>query len=306
MTTRSSGTLALIREGRARLEERGVPNALHNAEWMLSHLLGCRRSDLYLDAGREINDTILARYREFVARRCAREPLQYILGSTEFMSYTFTIDHGVFIPRFETELLVERVERRLDMHGAGRRVAVLDLCCGSGVIALALALRHGCVTAVGVDISPEAIRMARNNAELHGLSGRVEFMSGDASEYLSHETARFDAVVCNPPYIAAGELRNLAPEVREFEPLEGLLGGSEGLDFYHALVPRVSGRLADRGVAAFEIGAAQGEAVRRSFLDALLTDVQVFKDYNHMDRVVIGRVGGATAISGSESSRPAR
>jgi release factor glutamine methyltransferase len=291
VTHRSSGTLALVDEGRARLEEHGVPNALHNAEWMLSHLLGCRRSDLYLDPRRDISPAIVARYREFVARRSVREPLQYILGSTEFMSATFLIDHGVFIPRFETEVLVERVERRLHERAADRTAAVLDLCCGTGVIALALLLRNPHLTAVGVDISPEAVRAARRNADLHGLAGRVEFVTGDAAAYVARETARFEAIVCNPPYIAASEVLELAPEVREFEPMESLLGGPEGLDFYRTLVPRVPERLAGNGVAAFEIGAGQGEAVRRLFLDASLADVQVHQDYNHMDRVVIGRAG---------------
>ncbi|MBI4720483.1 MAG: HemK family protein methyltransferase, partial [Chitinivibrionia bacterium] len=167
--------------------------------------------------------------------------------------------------------------------------------CGSGVIALSLALRNPRLAAVGVDISPEAILTARNNAEMHGLSARVEFAIGDAAEYLSREEARFDAVVCNPPYIASGEMRSLAPEVREFEPLEGLLGGADGLDFYRALAAPAAAHLAGGGAAAFEIGADQGEAVRRLFLEASLENVQVFKDYNRMDRVVVGR-----ALSGKD------
>lgn len=283
----SSQIVVLIREGRALLEEHGVPNALHNAEWMLSGLIGCARADLYLRAGDTVDRKLIDRFEQQILRRCRREPLQYILESVEFMSYLFAITHGVFIPRFETELLVERVEHHLQARGSIDQSVLLDLCSGSGVIALSLLLRNPGLRALGVDSNPAAVALAGLNADSHGLSRRTVFEAGDAAGYLASSTARFDLIVSNPPYIPSTEIAHLAPEVREFEPLESLAGGPDGLDFYREVIPLVPPRLTERGFVAVEIGAGQGEAVSALMLGAGLTDVVVYNDYAGFERVVV-------------------
>lgn len=287
----SSPTVTLIKKGQVLLEQHGVLNALHNAEWMLSGLIGCNRADLYLRAGAAVDQALIDRFEQQILRRCRREPLQYILGSAEFMSYQFQITHGIFIPRFETELLVERVEHHFQERGIHEQCAILDLCCGSGVIALSLLLRNRGLSAVGVDSNPEAVRIAGCNADYHGMSRRAVFETGDAAGYLARSTTGFDLIVSNPPYIPASEIEWLAPEVREFEPRESLCGGLDGLDFYREAIPLLSPRLTEQGIVAVEIGAEQGEAVSALMRAAGLEGVIVYKDYAHFDRVVIAHAG---------------
>jgi release factor glutamine methyltransferase len=282
----SSPASNLIKEGQTLLERHGVPNALHNAEWMLSHLLECTRAELYLAAA-AVDQRVVDRFEEYIVRRCAREPLQYILKSVEFMSYPFAAVPGVFIPRFETELLVERAEQHLAARGI-REGAVLDLCSGSGVIALSLALRNRDLKAIGVDFNPEAVDVSDRNAETHGIGDRVRFEMRNARTFLVDCEMQFDLIVSNPPYIRTGEMTDLPPEVREFEPVESLCGGPDGLEFYREVMPILPRAMTKRGVAAFEIGAEQGDAVSDLMRAAGLESVTVYKDYAEHDRVVIG------------------
>lgn len=284
----SSRIGALIREGRTLLERHGVPNALHNAEWMLSELIGCTRADLYLRSDSGIEGALVERYQALLMRRCRREPLQYILGSVEFMSFRFAVSHGVFIPRFETELLVERAERHLRESGAHENGTILDLCSGSGVIALSLLLRNsGLRAAFGVDSNPDAVAVATKNAAAHGLENRAIFTTGEAALFLERSRDRYDLIVSNPPYIAEPDMSALAPEVREFEPKDSLCGGPDGLDFYRRVIPLLPPCLAGRGIAAMEIGAGQGEAVSALMLDAGMMDPRVYRDYADFERVVV-------------------
>lgn len=287
MGVQSSPIVELIREGRSLLERHEVPNALRNAEWMLSDLIGCDRADLYLRTGAAIEPELAERFQQRIRRRCRREPLQYILESVEFMSYRFAITRGVFIPRFETELLVERVEQHLIARGIDRDGAILDLCSGSGVIAVSLLLRNPGLRAHGIDRNADAVALAGRNAEAHGVIQRAHFERGDAAAFLAGSTATFDLIVSNPPYIPSTEIAQLAPEVREYEPLESLAAGPDGLDFYREAVPLVPPRLTERGVAAMEIGAGQGEAVSALMRGAGLTDVVVYQDYSGFDRVAV-------------------
>lgn len=292
MGMQSSRTAALIREGRAQLERHNVPNALHNAEWMLSGLIGCTRAELYLRGDAPVDPASVSRFEEQIQRRCLREPLQYILGSVEFMSYQFAIVPGVFIPRFETELLVERLEPHLHGRGIRERGTILDLCSGSGVIALALLMRNPGLTAVGVDSNPAAVALSERNAASLGLERRAIFEVADATARLARGGDRFDLIVSNPPYIPTAEMGRLAPEVREHEPPESLLGGADGLDFYRSAIPLLPPRLTDRGVVALEIGAGQGDAVSALLGKAGLGDVVVYNDYAGFERVVIAYASG--------------
>ncbi len=288
MRGRGSEAVDLVKRAEGYLERRGVPNARRNAEWMLVSLLGCRRAELYLDPHRPVDPETEARFEELVRRRGDREPLQYILGSVEFMSLPFVITEGVFIPRFETELLVEHVEKQLAETQRTDGARVLDLCSGSGVIAVSLAKRLPGVFAVGVEQDPAAVDLARENAKLNGVEDRTDFVAGEAVGFLVEDEGVYDAVISNPPYIARGELEELPPEVRRHEPLAALDGGEDGMDFHRNAASHLAPRLAPGGFAAFEIGAAQGAAVSEMFAAASLVNVEIIKDYNGFDRVVMG------------------
>jgi release factor glutamine methyltransferase len=275
----------LIRDGEIHLVVAGVPNARRNAEWMLADLLRCRAADLYLDATRAPDAGDVERYRELIERRSSREPLQYILGHTEFMSLPFRSRPGVFIPRPDTECLVEIAEARLN-RGAAR---VLDLCCGSGVIAVSLLRRHPDVTTVAVDVDAAAGELTIHNAEANGVHDRMRFVGADAAGFLEGTDERFDMVACNPPYIATGEMNDLPPEVRDHEPWLSLDGGADGLDFYRGVAGPLCRCLKPGASVLFEIGSAQAAGVRAILEAASLVDIEVHQDYAGCDRVVVAR-----------------
>jgi release factor glutamine methyltransferase len=288
----------LLRRGESYLVGRGVPNARRNAEWLLSHVLDCRAADLYLDTSYAPAPLQVGAYKRLLQRRGSREPLQYILGTTEFMSLSFCLAAGVFIPRPDTEVLVERIEPYLAMlegrEAIGARdaggVQMADLCCGSGVIAISLAKRVGGVRAVAVDLSPAAVDLAAKNAELNGVADRVECVRGEAVAFLAQTSTRFDAIVCNPPYVATGDIEALPPEIKLHEPRLGLDGGASGLDFYRAAAPMLRRALKPGGVVAFEIGSDQAESVRALLADEAFEHITVHRDYADHDRVVIAEM----------------
>jgi release factor glutamine methyltransferase len=265
------------------LADHGVPNARNNAEWMLCHVLGCERIDLYTRQA-EVGGWE-QRYRGLLARRAKREPLQYIVGTTEFMSLVFETPAGVFVPRPETEALVEAAERRLRDRPIDSRLHVLDLCCGAGVVAVSLAARIPNLTAVAVDTSAAAAVATRANAARNGVGNRVRAVRADAAAVL--ERGEYAAVVANPPYIESREVDNLPPEVRDHEPRRALDGGPDGLDFYRRVVPLLRDGLRGGGFAAFEIGDTQGPGVAALLEDAGFTGVTVVADFSGRPRVVV-------------------
>ena len=279
----------LIRYGESFLTSHGVPNALRNAEWLLAHVLDFRSADLYLDGSYSPAQTQIDAFQRLLDRRGAREPLQYILGTTEFMSLQFYSPPGVFIPRPDTEALVERIERHLQDNGDGGRRLIADLCCGSGVIGISVVKRVANTTARAVDLSQAAVDLTARNAALNGVRDRVECIHGDAIEYVGQVGDRFDVVACNPPYIPTDDIQNLAPEIREHEPKLGLDGGGTGLDFYCAIAGVLRRSLKSGGLLAFEIGSDQAERVADILADRGFVEIEVHPDYAGLDRVVIAR-----------------
>jgi release factor glutamine methyltransferase len=276
----------LLRRAESRLVDNGVPNARRNAEWMLCHSLGVRMLDLYTGSREVLDDARVADYWRLIDRRAAREPLQYILGTTEFMSLPFEVRPCVFVPRPDTETLVERAEERLRARPLHEPLEVLDLCCGSGVIGVSLAARIPNLSVTAVDVAPEAAELASRNAVRNGVEDRVRVIEADAFAYLDGTRGEYAAVVCNPPYIESGELRGLPREVREHEPMLALDGGHDGLDFYRRVIPSLRARVATGGFAMFEIGDRQGAAVSSLLRGAGFGSIDVFKDYAARDRVV--------------------
>jgi len=294
----------LIRDGESYLAMRGVPNARRNAEWLLAHVLACRSADLYLDTHYVPAPIQVRAYERLLDRRGSREPLQYILGMTEFMSLPFYAVPGVFIPRPDTEILVEKIEEHLakvngrattDGSSMTRALQsdaprhVLDLCCGSGVIAVSVVKRVARTVATAVDVTDIATDVAARNADLNCVGRRVDCIRADAIEFLENSPHRFDVIACNPPYVPTDDLASLAPEIKLHEPRLGLDGGRGGLDFYCAIVHVLRRSLKPGGAAFFEIGAGQAERVCELLAGESLTDVSVYKDYAGQNRVVVAR-----------------
>lgn len=278
----------LLHEGERYLTERGVPNARRNAEWVLAHCLGCHSTELYLDPLRQPGIDRLEVFYAMLERRGGREPLQYILASTEFMALPFETPRGVFIPRPDTETLVEHVERELIDRATGSR-RILDLCCGTGVIAVSLLCRVAGATAVAVDVDGEAVNVTLRNAARNGVEKRLRCVKQDAASLLQTSAETFDVVVSNPPYIPTGDIDRLPPEVRDHEPRVGLDGGADGLEFYRRVIPGIGDSLAADGVVAFEIGEDQGGHVERMLSEASLAGATIHRDYAGRDRVIIAR-----------------
>jgi release factor glutamine methyltransferase len=261
-----------VRAGAGRLAEAGCETPRLDAEVLLAWLLGVGRERLVIDGGSRLGAEDAARYARLLARRAAREPVAYITGVKDFRRISVAVDRRVLIPRPETELLVE-VGLSL---GAGARV--VDVGTGSGAVALALADERPDLVVTGVDVSGDAIEVARSNALRLGLD--VSFLCGDL---LGGPSGAFDAVLANLPYVAEGV--SLPPEVVRYEPRGALFAGPDGLDQIRRLVAGVGGV----PLVALEIGSDQGEAVASLVSGAGFGSVEVVADLAGHDRVVVGR-----------------
>jgi release factor glutamine methyltransferase len=261
------------------LKALGVEDPAKEAELLVTVGLGVDRVSLYRDdpaLGWE-DPRILD---EMLARRERREPIQYILGEVEFYGLRITVGPGVLIPRPETELLVEEALRRLKGKLSPR---VLELCTGSGCVALAVARELPEARVIATENSAHALRYAHKNAELNGL-GNVAFLSG--SLFMPVAGQSFDAVLSNPPYIRTGDIDTLAPEIRNWEPREALDGGPDGLDFYRQIIPRAKDFLNPGGALIVEMGASLAPEVARIASDAGLRPHPPLQDWGGCDRVM--------------------
>ena len=250
-----------IREIKERTEaffkKKSVPNAKLDTDILIAHSLGIKRLDIYLDLDRPLTEAQLTDLRSLVKRRASREPLQYIIGNTEFYGLTLKVDPRALIPRHETEELIELIVERL--KAPPKRI--LDLGTGSGAIALALASRYSDAEVTATDQSEGAITLAKENALALNLSSRVTFIKGNWFEPLD-EGARFDLIVSNPPYLTEAEMQTAEPEVIDHEPQSALASGQEGLDDLGLLFKSVPKYLAEGGLLALETGIGQADAIK--------------------------------------------
>ena len=230
------------------LAGKGVDNARLEAEWLLCAATGLDRVGLYLNFEKPLSDEELTRYRSMVTRRGRREPLQHILGSQEFCGREFEVTPQVLIPRHDTETLVHEALTRMP-----DAVTVLDIGTGSGCIAVCLAQQLPLAAVTAIDISGEALAVARRNAERHGVA--IEFLQGSLCEPVAGRC--FDLIVSNPPYIPSSTIDLLEPEVRDFDPRGALDGGVDGLSLYTAMIPAALTCLNSSGWLLVEIGAGQ-------------------------------------------------
>jgi release factor glutamine methyltransferase len=288
MTARTWTTLELVRTTSDFLASKGLGSPRLAAERLLAHAMGCRRVDLYVATGKTVEDDVLESYRSLVRAYAAGAPLQYVVGETEFMGLAFTVDRRALIPRPETELLVDAVQKRLRQTAAGP-LAVLELGTGSGAIAVALAVHLPHIEVWTTDASPPAAALAAVNARRHGVEARVHVLVMDRFEALSPNLAGTMAcVVSNPPYVTTAEMETLPALVRDNEPRAALHGGPDGLEFHRYLCDQGLAFLAPGGTLAVEIGAGQGVAAQGLFGAAGLRDVTLLRDYAGLDRIVLG------------------
>ena len=243
-----------------------VENARREAEWLLSHLLGIPAMELYLSPDRELPPPLIERFLSSVAQRAAGVPLQYLLGETEFFGASFAVEPGVFIPRPETEAVLERALAALrPQAGKGREpLRLLDLGTGSGCLAVTLARALSPCLVVGVELSWTALSMARRNVRRHGVEGTVLLVQGCWADALR---GTFDGIVSNPPYVPGDQVNRLPLDVRR-EPRLSLDGGPEGMRALAHLLAEAPRVLRPRGVFALECGEEQVERLLRLASDA--------------------------------------
>ncbi len=266
----------LLRQTASAFRQAGIPDPEVDASLILSYVTGREPLDLRLDMTTSLTEDVLQRFQQLSAQRLTRRPLQYLLGRQSFLGRDFLVNESVLIPRPETELLAEKaiqVLRHLSVHPT-----VLDLCCGSGALAVSMALEVSNAVVTASDLSNDALAVAKRNAEQ--MHADVHFLQGDL--FVPVQGMRFDVIVSNPPYIPSEECRDLQTEVMQ-EPLLALDGGRDGLDFYRRIAHEAADHLLPGGVLLLEVGYGEAETVA-----AMLSDytVQIHEDYQHIPRMI--------------------
>ena len=278
----------LVSEAAGALAAAGRPEPERDAALLLGHVLGVDRAALHARPQRAVDDAAAGRFRALVARRVAREPLQYLTGLQEFWSLPFRVTPAVLIPRPETEGILETLFA-LDLPP---EPLLLDLGTGSGCLAVAAARERPRARVVATDVSEAALEVARGNARALGVGERIAFRHGDLFAALTPEegAVRFDAILSNPPYIGAAELDTLEPEVREHEPREALSPGADGLAVHRRIVAEAPDHLAPGGHLLVEIGMGQGDAVQALYAAQLrLRLTRLRADLAGIPRVAVSR-----------------
>ncbi|MCC7201337.1 MAG: peptide chain release factor N(5)-glutamine methyltransferase [Nitrospirae bacterium] len=281
-----STVAGLLRWANDYLVCRKVPSPYIDAEYILAQILGCRRNDLLIYPDRILTQPQIEQFNASIERRGRREPLQYITGEVEFRGLMFKVNADVLIPRPETELLVDEVVNIINK----KTVTVLDLCTGSGCIAVSIAkeLTEGSVYAV--DISEGAVTVARENALRNQVEERITFLTGDlfrATDKINLK-GRIDIIVSNPPYVSAEEMEELQPEIRDYEPASALFGGEDGLDFYRSIIRESPLYLAPGGSVILEMGYGQAGRIRELFdREERFRNIRIEKDLAGIERIIM-------------------
>ena len=284
--------LEVIQRSSGFLSGKGVESARLHTELLLASLLKLPRMQLYLNFERPLTETELESFRELVRRRGRREPLQHIVGSTSFCGLELAVSPHALIPRPETELLAEYGWKFLNQPTATQPATALDFGTGSGCLAAALAFKCPAAQIHALDLSVEALNLARQNAERLGLAARIQFWPGDGFAALPRG-AGFDLIVSNPPYIPSAEIETLEREVRDFDPRPALDGGVDGLDFYRRLAAEAAAFLRPGGRLMLEFGDGQDGAIGRIFEQQKWIVEATHPDYTQRPRILIVMPGNA-------------
>ena len=270
------------------LQTAGIEEATLDARLLLEAVCGTNRNDLLVHGEQSVTPEAEEKYLGWIGQRAEHIPLQQLTGEQDFMGLTFAVNEHVLIPRQDTEILVEEIMR--DLHDG---IRILDMCTGSGCILLSLLHYSNDCSGVGVDVSEDALAVARQNADRLAEKQAV-FIQSDLFEKVE---GSFDLIVSNPPYIRSQEIVGLMPEVREHEPHLALDGKDDGLHFYREIIKGAMLHLKRGGQLFFEIGYDQGEAVQALLAANGYTEIAVVKDYAGLDRVVYGTfLGGSSNV----------
>ncbi|MBQ3664964.1 MAG: peptide chain release factor N(5)-glutamine methyltransferase [Lachnospiraceae bacterium] len=282
----------MVKQGQIRLFKAGIMDADTDA-WILLETICCvSQVDYFTRMHDEVPDDAMQAYFKAIDKRSTHYPLQYIIGEWEFMGLRFKVNESVLIPRQDTELIVETAMRIIEdfFNEQDRTLDVIDLCTGSGCIAISLAKKYENVNMVGTDISADALHLAKVNAELNKVDN-VQFIKSDL--FLEIEAdfdsrhKEFDVIISNPPYIRSKEIEKLMPEVKDYEPRLALDGDNDGLIFYKKICAQSRGHLRKKGCLILEIGYDQADAVTAILEKNVYRDIQVIKDWSGNDRVVV-------------------
>ena len=270
-----------------RLKAAGKEAYAFEAELLLEKAAGLNRTALFLRGEEVLSAEVLAVYEGYLSEREQGRPTQYILGEWEFMGLPFSVGEGVLIPRGDTEVLVETI---LEKQQAEKFKSILDIGTGSGCIPISLGHYGKFEKIMAVDISPKALGYATENAVKNNIN--IDFYESDLFTNLPAEwKGTLDAIVSNPPYIPKKDIEELMTEVKDFEPMNALDGGEDGLDFYRAIVEQAKEWLVDGGWLFFEIGYDQGEDLRKLLQEFGYTAIEIRQDLVGLDRVALGRKG---------------
>ena len=290
----------MLTMGDKQLMDSDIADATRDCKILYCYMMDIPFSKIILEYQEVLQDRLCDKYFELIDRRSKGEPVQYIMGSQEFMGLEFIVNENVLIPRQDTETLVEDALeiintgtlRGEDMDVKRKEWDILDLCTGSGAIGVSLARIANKVNVTCSDISEGAIKVAKENAQKHGVAKSVKFEQGDLFKPFSKHfrKQKFDMIISNPPYIKSSIIPTLQKEVCEHEPLSALDGGESGLDFYERIVSGVGSHLRKSGVLLLEIGHDQGEAVSGLLSrNGEFTSIRVLKDLANRDRIVFAK-----------------
>lgn len=283
--------LEVIQRSTEFLAKRGVESPRLQIELLLAHVLKLPRMRLYLDFERQLGEAELQALRALVQRRAAREPLQHLTGTVSFCGLELAVGPAALIPRPETETLAELAWQHLStIHSPAS--TILDFGTGSGCLAIALAVKCPSAKIHALDVSTDALDLARANAARHGVAGHITFHQSDGFAALP-APLRFGLIVANPPYIPSAEIATLEPEVRDHDPRRALDGGKDGLDCFRLLAREAALRLQPGGVLMAEFGDGQAHELREVFTTPAWSGEHVEKDLTGRERFLIARAGAA-------------
>lgn len=276
----------LIKDGIEKLQKTSDLDATVDAWLLAEEVLGITRAQYFINPQRLVDKEDADKFFKFIDMRCNKIPLQHITGKQEFMGLSFNVNEDVLIPRQDTELLVESVLNYLKQKMKGKKVKVLDMCTGSGCIAISIKKLAENVDVTAVDLSQKALKVAIDNA--NQLDAKVTFIESDLFENVS---GKYDIIVSNPPYISKSDIETLMEEVKNHEPMMALDGDEDGLKFYKKISEKLNEYLSDGGMIFYEIGYDQGKTVPDILKQYNFKDINVYKDLSGNDRVVIARKG---------------
>lgn len=283
----------LLQLGVEKLGEREYLDPLLESIIILSFLQNVDKSYIYTHGDKEVSEEIVDKFLNFIEKRKEGYPLSYILKEKEFYGLDFYIEEKVLVPRPDTEILVEWIINKVNNEFKDRHLNIVELGTGSGCIALTLAYYLKNTKVFAVDIDDVALKVASINRNNLNLNDRVSLYKGDLFNGISslQLEGKIDIIVSNPPYIPTNAISELQIEVRKYEPKKALDGGEEGLLFYRRIVPESKKYLKSGGILAFEIGYDQGMKVKKLLEDNGFKDISIIKDFQGLDRVVVGRLG---------------